>query len=134
MIRVVRKTPNSHIVYLINQEERTIVAVLEGTAYDVLQQLNKRVAAGIGLGLKQRGYGGLGLKDTYKGIAKCHPNDLWDEEVGREIAKQRALAKYRRHRVRVLSEWLQTAEQRLSEIASLEQKWVEDIYEDDFNA
>ena len=36
------------------------------------------------------------INDSYKGIAKCHPNDEFDIEKGKEIAKARAVHKHNR--------------------------------------
>lgn len=36
------------------------------------------------------------FKDKYRGIAKCHPDDKFDLEVGKELARIRALEKFER--------------------------------------
>ena len=43
--------------------------------------------------IRLRKYGFKGVEHevvTYKGIAKCHPNDEWDETYGRRLAEYRA--------------------------------------------
>ena len=35
------------------------------------------------------------MKQTYKGVAKCHPDyDVYNEEIGRDLARDKCIAKY----------------------------------------
>lgn len=47
----------------------------------------------------------LRIEDTYTAMAKCSVEDEFDVEKGMEIARNRALKKYRADKARVLSEF-----------------------------
>lgn len=47
----------------------------------------------------------LKIEDTYTAMAKCSVEDEFDVEKGMEIARNRALKKYRADKARVLSEF-----------------------------
>lgn len=49
--------------------------------------------------------GKLRIEDTYTAMAKCSVEDEFDVEKGMEIARNRALKKYRADKARVLSEF-----------------------------
>ena len=37
------------------------------------------------------------IRSVFKGVAKCHPDDTFDVEKGKALAKERAIAKYDRY-------------------------------------
>lgn len=81
------------IRYEVNEEKRTVVAVITDTYYDAILMADKMFKntpfrTDFGYSHHMRKYY---IKDTYVGIAKCNPDDEWDEEVGKELARQRVL-------------------------------------------
>lgn len=81
------------IRYEVNEEKRTVVAVITDTYYDAILMADKMFKntpfrTDFGYSQHMRKYY---IKDTYVGIAKCNPDDEWDEEVGKELARQRVL-------------------------------------------
>ena len=53
------------------------------------------------------------LNIKYCGIAKCAPDDEWDEEIGRHIAYHRMLHKFHKDFFRVASKFINTVDEQL---------------------
>lgn len=70
--------------YYVNKEKRTVVCVMD-TFADVQDKISK-----YGLKVPDKYYC---EKKTFRGVAKCSPEDEWDEAVGRKLAERRAAAK-----------------------------------------
>lgn len=73
--------------YVVNTQKRTIVCLIyvhPNTADDIL---NKYLEAS---GLDTTSMLGNYIWSPFIGIAKCHPSDKWDEEIGKKIARERA--------------------------------------------
>jgi len=43
------------------------------------------------------------MKNSFKAVAKCHPDDIFDVEKGMALAKERVIAKYNNAMVKVLT-------------------------------
>lgn len=123
--------------YIVNEEKRTVVALMENCQSDLIQYLNKKIPDADFLISGLSSYSGktLNIDDTYRGIAKCSPEDVFDEEVGKTLASRRAQEKYDRAKSRVLEnvagafiqniqnailEQKETATSTLAELQSLE--------------
>ena len=74
--------------YIIKKEDGVVVAILQGTAMDLIKLLNVDTD-------DYRVIEKLILSDQYKGVAKLADGDVWDEEVGKDIAFEKAHAKYK---------------------------------------
>lgn len=69
--------------YKINKEKQVVVCIIT-TVNDVPSRLAK-------YGLADEDYDDIDLDiRTYKGIAKCAPEDVWDEAYGKRLAEYRA--------------------------------------------
>lgn len=83
-----------NVRYIVKEDEGVVVCLLTECAMDVLKDLSKKynmyLAPIIELDEKED----LIISDTYKGVAKLMDGDKWDEGVGRDIAKYKALEKY----------------------------------------
>lgn len=91
------------IIYNINKAKRTIVAMYEDGGVDVYASLANMLEgfmdmeSSVGLYFRV-----TDLLDKYVeqgrmemvGIAKCHEDDVWDEEKGKELAKKRLNRKF----------------------------------------
>ena len=44
------------------------------------------------------------MKNTFKAVAKCHPDDVFDAEKGADIAKERVIAKYNAAMCKILNQ------------------------------
>lgn len=93
--------------YYVNESKRTIVAVIPDAKFEITNTIEskvKKVLQGQGMPELDAHFVATSLlsadkiqrlmQDTYKGKAKCSPNDEWDVEHGIEIARHRALCKY----------------------------------------
>lgn len=79
------------VKYFINEEKRTITALLEleeSERYAIADFASEECLCGLA------GYGRLKLHRTYAGVATCLPEDTWDEEYGKMIARRKAYGKY----------------------------------------
>ena len=72
--------------FVVNKEKRTIVCIIT-TEGDVLKRLGKY---DIETGDDYWRYGNDRLVRRYKGVAKCAPEDEWDEAYGKKLAEYRA--------------------------------------------
>ena len=92
--------PSSKIRYYIDEEDGVTVAVMEDCEYDAIDILTK-------MGITGLMYQGFNLdkfmmNTTYRGKAICSPEDIWDEEEGMRIARNRMLENYYRARTLAL--------------------------------
>lgn len=71
--------------YIVNKEKRTVVCRIT-TVNDAEDRLCK-------FGLKNYWFGDGPVIRTYIGIAKCSPEDEWDEITGKRLAEYRASRK-----------------------------------------
>lgn len=87
------------IDYYINEDKRTVTAVLPLTQLDAIEFYEKAIERAnpinkydilMNVNLRDKYL----IKDKYVGIAKCSPEDEFDEEKGMSLAKHRCLSKY----------------------------------------
>lgn len=71
--------------FIVNEEKRTVVCIIT-TVDDMADRLAK-------YGLADDKYDDMEDVRIYKGIAKCCPQDTWDESFGRKLAEWRAARK-----------------------------------------
>ena len=133
---IVKKTsPTSDFVYAIDKEAGTTIAVLTNTKYTLWDFLIKHSPKGC-CAAGCNGFGSdvsqLFLDAYYVGKAQYHESDVWDEDYGMELAKERALKKYHRARARKLSEWIAKMEQHFAFIYQAEEDWTVRLLLEDF--
>ena len=87
---------NSKIVYYIDEDKRTIVCKMTDCVDDFMKSV------------PDISLSGYELKPYYLGKAKCHPDDIWDEETGKQLALYRVLQKYYLDRARYSDELLKS--------------------------
>ena len=68
--------------FIVNEEKRTVVCIIT-TVDDMADRLAK-------YGLADDQYDDIEDVRIYKGIAKCCPQDTWDESFGKKLAEWRA--------------------------------------------
>ena len=71
--------------FIVNEEKRTVVCIIT-TVDDMADRLAK-------YGLADDQYDDMEDIRVYKGIAKCCPQDTWDESYGKKLAEWRAARK-----------------------------------------
>ncbi len=77
--------------YTVLKDQRKVIAVFTGADEDAFKYINKRLPDYLKMG---RCPDELKMPFKFTGVAKCDPNDEWDEELGKVIAENRALIKY----------------------------------------
>ena len=87
------------INYNIDEKTGIVTASISGCANDAMNTVNKALRAN---GFTMIDTECLKLPDTFTAKAKCHPEDTFDAEVGKKLAKQRLLDKYHTARVKAL--------------------------------
>lgn len=68
--------------FIVNEKKRTVVCIIT-TVDDFITRIEK-------YGLGDDKYDDMEDVRVYKGIAKCCPQDTWDESYGRKLAEWRA--------------------------------------------
>lgn len=74
--------------YIVNKEKRTVVCILSNCSRDVSKAIDKYFREIMILF-------DVNINDKYVGVAKCSPEDEWDEKIGKKLAFSRAYAEYR---------------------------------------
>ena len=94
MYEVLRKE-NSNIVYYVDVEKSTVVAVMEDANYSIWNEISEITAWDfVPLQEKRRIMGMMPTKLSAKAV--CHENDEFNLELGMKIARVRLLKKYYR--------------------------------------
>ena len=78
--------------YIVKKDERVVVCVLYNCLYDPQFAFEKHAGGYI----LPHSYPKFSIKEKYKGVAKCAPDDEWDEAIGKRIAYERAFREYKR--------------------------------------
>ena len=108
--------PKSKIRYYIDEEKRTVVAVMDDCEYDAIDVLQK-------MGIRKITHDGYNMdkfmmNTSYRGKSKCSPDDEWDEEEGMRIARNRMLEKYYRARAMALMRAESVLQEMMNELGS----------------
>ena len=85
------------INYNVDEKNGIVEATISGCENDVINSVNKALRAA---GFCKLNVDCLKIPDSFKAKAKCHPEDTFDVEVGKALAKQRLLDKYHGARVK----------------------------------
>lgn len=96
--------------FIVNEEKRTVVCIIT-TVDDMADRLAK-------YGLADDQYDDIEDVRIYKGIAKCCPQDTWDESYGKKLAEWRAA---RRRQVDINNEicdYINSMDDRLETLAT----------------
>lgn len=81
------------IRYVVNEEKRTVVAVIDNCAGDALSAIRKMTTNGV-FAYAPLFTNKYDIDDTFVGMAKCNPEDVWDADVGKELARKRVISKH----------------------------------------
>lgn len=97
------KTPNRpmwkinghEVEFYVNEENRIVTATIKYCKHDVLGILRKEHDMNFcGFWDMPKQFAKVELPVTLKSVAKCHPNDTFDPEIGKRIARKKLEAKY----------------------------------------
>ena len=89
------------IKYEVNVAERTVTATISGCQDDVKNRLSKNIPSKVFEAKDVQK--AMRISESYTAKAKCHPEDTYDEEVGKSVAKAKLLNKYNAARVKALN-------------------------------
>ena len=78
------------IKYYVNENEKLVVGVLNGTSYDAAHKINKMIGDLPFCACSEKYI----MPSCFKAIVMCDVNDEFDIEKGKEIAKQRIMDRY----------------------------------------
>lgn len=100
---------NGHEVeFYVNEENRIVTATIKHCKFDVLDILRKEYDMNFcGFWDMPKQFAKVELPVTLKSVAKCHPDDTFDPEVGKRVARKKLESKYWdkiRKRMTILSE------------------------------
>lgn len=116
---------DSFIRYYIDEEKKTITAVYEDCRFDAMKVVRTKLKntffvyeSNVPL-----------MNRTYRGKAVCHENDLWDEEVGMKVAREKCLYKYRRDMAKSIGAFLDSLTPRLKKLENFESHLIKKLLE-----
>ena len=85
----------------VNQQKRTCVVVLDECEGDVHNKIRKVFKTINDCDFQFLGANSFLDDEPFVGKARCCPEDEWDEQFGVNLARERALTKYRRAYARI---------------------------------
>lgn len=92
----------SKIEYVVNEEKRTVVAIMRDCALDGEVLIENDIGKSNLMLFWGKASGRYLINNTYRGKAVCSVEDKWDVELGKRIARNRMLNKYYKAKLRVL--------------------------------
>jgi hypothetical protein len=83
------------IKFAVNEEKREVIAYTKGTAYDAVRYVERKLPVSVEFfGMYNKGV----MPDEFRSTVVCHPDDIFDANEGKKIARKRLLDKYWRSR------------------------------------
>lgn len=82
------------IKYYTNPEKKTVIAVLKGTEMDCINKIEKIMGS---VDWDFWASDKYMMPNCFRAVAKCAPEDEYDEEAGKALAKERVMRKYHKH-------------------------------------
>ena len=79
------------IKYFINEEKKQVIGVLSGTRWDAYNKIDKMLRDTDFCVAAHKKYM---MPDKYRVVVRCDDRDVFDPEVGKQIAKKRILKRY----------------------------------------
>ena len=92
-------TKENKVTYIIDEEAKTVKAIIKGTANDVINTLNKKFP---GVFISDE----LFISNSFSATARCSEKDVFDVEKGKEIDRKKAILKYNKVRTKKFLELL----------------------------
>lgn len=103
------------IKYEVNEQNRTVKAVISDCKGDVVNRI-KRLSKS--LATDPEVVKAATISDNFSAVAKCHPDDTFDQKVGKGIAKKRLLNKYHAARAKACNRVEKVVDKLLSDVSS----------------
>ena len=84
----------NELQYVINEEKKTVTCIAWDCENDLIEYLLKKSSDSFTLDTLVQNYEKLLLNHKYVGTAKCSPEDTFDVEIGKKIARAKMREKY----------------------------------------
>ena len=92
--------------YIINEEKRTVTCIAWDCENDLIEHLLKKSSDSFTLDILIQNCEKLLLNHKYVGTAKCSPEDTFDVEIGKKIARAKMREKYTRDKFKAIDTFL----------------------------
>lgn len=89
--------------HYVNKEKRMVIAVAEDCELDAVIRILKRMQGTVSI--DDNLLRTATMHNKYVAVARCHPNDVFDEAEGRRIADERLNEKLEAARTRAVNRW-----------------------------
>ncbi len=113
------------IRYIVNKNRRAVVCIITGCKYLASYRLYKYIPD-----WSKRYSDDCCIPDKYVGVAKCAPEDTWDEEFGKKLAFFKARKKRNRAINKAIEKQIKEIEKQVNNLKTLgihpEPVWEED--------
>lgn len=96
---------------VIPEGKRKVIAYITGCRYDLADSLLRRHDCILE---PNTCFNDLAIQNTYRAIAKCHPEDVFDEAKGIEIAMIKLAEKYNTSQKKAIQRMLKRVEKQLN--------------------
>ena len=80
--------------YYINEEKRTVTAVMEVNEDAIFDYLDKKWNINLYFSKESKELKALYMPTKFVGVARCVEEDVFDPNIGKRIAREKALKKY----------------------------------------
>lgn len=94
---------------VIPEGEKKVIAYITNCQNDLIYSLIRRDYTAF----SDYDYESLAIQDTYRAIAKCHPEDVYDAAKGIEIATIKLATKYQNSKKKVIQKVVSNVEKQL---------------------
>lgn len=102
---------NSYEEYVVDKENGVCICYIRNAKRDALEEFYTRT----GISIYYPSENKFLMKDSYKGIAKCAPDDEFSEEVGVDLAFERAYGKYMKAKKKLILRMIKWCNHQLDE-------------------
>jgi hydroxymethylpyrimidine pyrophosphatase-like HAD family hydrolase len=87
---------HNRVEYKVIPENRVVIATIKNTSGDALREFNKKFLSNATADLMLMAHTSekFRMKNSYKSVARCHPEDVFDENKGKAIALKKLSEKY----------------------------------------
>lgn len=90
---------NTRVEYKVIPEKGIVIAKIGGTYWDAMEAFNRKFLSTSTSSLEINNFGRdekFCMPYMFKAVARCHPEDIFDEEKGKRIALNKLSEKYNR--------------------------------------
>jgi hypothetical protein len=82
------------IKYVILEDKKTVIGILENTRFDGINKINKIMGVDAGTSSFYVSHPKYMMPNVFKATVVCDPKDEWNVEEGKKFAKKKVLKNY----------------------------------------